>query len=381
MDDLRSEIRAAFETEQAAYPPAGSLRPVVVRMVATTPLREPRFQWLAVAAAALLTAAIVVGMLAVRYGNFTRPGHSGAAPPPQLCVAGPASSTDRFVRVHGCITYTDGRDLWAVDPFHPANKISLGPAAGLSPIAWSADGQRLLLQGRYDSSGVFNVDLFVMNPDGSRTQLTHSGGALFGGSFSPDGETVVYADTDGLFVVNVHGGSPRALAANELEPWRGKEFPAWSPDGSQIAYVVDYEGATEIWTMNSDGSGQRRLVALGACEGGGCTPGLTWSPDGSQLAFASSRYIKPPVDLEPVKIYTVRSDGSQLRQITHGLIGDLKPAWSQDGSRIAFVRGSSSASLGQLFTVAQDGTDLRPVSDALVVEAYGAGIAWNPVAN
>jgi len=383
MDDIRSEIRAAFEREQAPYPPAGSLRPVVVRTVATTPLHVPRFKWLTVAGAVVLTAAIVVGVVAVRYGSFTRPAHSGAAPPPQLCVAGPASSTDLFARVHGCIAYTDGRELWTVDPFHPSNKISLGPADGLTPIAWSADGQRLLLDLRARTADANGVDLVVMEADGSRTQLTHDGKAYFGGSFSPDGTKVVYSDSFSLFVADVHGGGRRLLAEEQAGSFAGLESPAWSPDGSRIAYVVDFELATELWTMNADGSDQRRLVALGACEGGGCTSGLTWSPDGSQLAFASSRYVQqplPPGSLPPPVIYTVRLDGSQPRQITRGSIGDVKPAWSPDGSRIAFVRAGYNTSLGQLFTMARDGTDLRPVSDALVSATYPAGIAWNPIA-
>jgi TolB protein len=287
--------------------------------------------------------------------------------------------------MRGCITYTDGRELWAVDPFHPANRISLGPADGLSPIAWSADGQHLLLLGgHYDSSGLFGPDLFVMNPDGSRTQVTRDGKGLFGGSFSPDGKLLAYADDFKLLVVGVHGGAPRLLAVADPggPPYMTLESPAWSPDGLRIAYVVDFEDATEIWTLNADGSGKHRIVALGGCAGGGCTVGLTWSPDGSQLAFASARYVTtPPTGPTQVpEIYTVRSDGSQLRQITRGSTGDVKPVWSPDGSRIAFVRAGYSTSLGQLFTMARDGTDLRPVSDALVAAAYTAGIAWNPIA-
>jgi Tol biopolymer transport system component len=68
----------------------------------------------------------------------------------------------------------------------------------------------------------------------------------------------------------------------------------------------------------------------------------------------------------PGQIFVINADGSGLRQITHS--GDNRwPAWSHDGSRIAFVHD------GVLFTMAPDGTDMRPVSG---IHPDGP-IAWN----
>src|SRR5207245_9562984 len=50
---------------------------------------------------------------------------------PQLCVSGATQPSNRFALVHGCITYNDGSAIWAVDPNHPTNKISLGPSNGV----------------------------------------------------------------------------------------------------------------------------------------------------------------------------------------------------------------------------------------------------------
>src|SRR5512132_1066898 len=55
-----------------------------------------------------------------------------------------------------------------------------------------------------------------------------------------------------------------------------------------------------------------------------------WSPDGNHLAFVSNRN-------GPLKIYTIRVDGADLKQLTHGPDEDDAPSWSPDGSRIAFV--------------------------------------------
>ncbi|MEO8744079.1 MAG: hypothetical protein ABI334_07680 [Candidatus Dormiibacterota bacterium] len=71
MDDLRSEIRAAFEKEQAAHPPASGLRDNILDAVETQPRRARSYQWLAVAAAVLLTIAVVGGLMATRLSRLT----------------------------------------------------------------------------------------------------------------------------------------------------------------------------------------------------------------------------------------------------------------------------------------------------------------------
>ncbi|GAC1484015.1 MAG: hypothetical protein PVSMB9_09880 [Candidatus Dormibacteria bacterium] len=69
MEKLRSEIRAAFEKEQAANPPISGLRGNVVERVTATPRRETRFQWLAVAAALVLGILVVAGLMSTRFAH------------------------------------------------------------------------------------------------------------------------------------------------------------------------------------------------------------------------------------------------------------------------------------------------------------------------
>jgi hypothetical protein len=226
--DIRSEIREAFEQEQSAFPPPATLRAQVVAELhsharASAPARRRTgrdLNWLMGAAAILLAIAIVAGLLAVRslYGQPTpvKPG-----PAPQLCVPRPIDPSNRFARVHGCITYSDGSQIVAADPNHPGNRIIIGPSNGLVPIAWSHDGSRLLLTSTLG-------DLFVLNADGSQTQVAHGDASGWEGSFSPDGTRVVYdrfvsktvngvnEQTRGLYVVGANGGAPRLIAASPL---------------------------------------------------------------------------------------------------------------------------------------------------------------------
>ncbi|HEY4888716.1 MAG TPA: hypothetical protein VIJ58_09080, partial [Candidatus Dormibacteraeota bacterium] len=69
MDEMRSEIRAAFEKEQMAHAPDAALRYDIVDAVTAQPRRAPNFQWVAVVAAVLLGLLVVVGLMSTRFNH------------------------------------------------------------------------------------------------------------------------------------------------------------------------------------------------------------------------------------------------------------------------------------------------------------------------
>src|SRR4051812_23993520 len=97
--------------------------------------------------------------------------------------------------------------------------------------------------------------------------------------------------------------------------------PAWSPNGKAIAFVVGAEGALpDLWVMNADGSGARRLTS------GRYADSPTWSPDSKRIAFSYASTFEMGVSV-------INADGSGLHEIVHNGSG---PAWSPGGRRIAF---------------------------------------------
>src|SRR5262245_37124182 len=128
-----------------------------------------------------------------------------------------------------------------------------------------------------------------------------------------------------IFRVKSDGTEPVPLTSDGVN-----SEPAWSPDGSRIAFVRDQSSpdhyASDLYVMNADGSNVVRRTT------GGFNSSPAWSPDGTRMAFSSVRDGQ-------VGIYVMRVDEDWWNPAHLGFDQGWngQPAWSPDGSRIAFV--------------------------------------------
>jgi Tol biopolymer transport system component len=114
----------------------------------------------------------------------------------------------------------------------------------------------------------------------------------------------------------------------EKLPGKESSYPAWSPDGSRIAYTQFLRSGSEIWTMRADGSDRTQVTDSRFAE---FAP--AWSPDGSRLVFSTDRGRGADIDL-----FTISSTAPFGRPtaLTDTPEDELNPVWSPDGTRIAF---------------------------------------------
>jgi Tol biopolymer transport system component/imidazolonepropionase-like amidohydrolase len=155
----------------------------------------------------------------------------------------------------------------------------------------------------------------------SQTNLTLSEGTSMAAALAPDGSTIVIDLLGALWTLSGDGGR----ATRILDDGYDAHAPAWSPDGTQIAFQAYRDSTWSIWTINRDGTGLQRLTS-----GPFDDREPHWSPDGQRIAFSSDRS-------GTYDIWTLTLATKAVHQVTSGASNESMPAWSPDGREIAYV--------------------------------------------
>ncbi|MEM7533137.1 MAG: hypothetical protein AAF639_13235 [Chloroflexota bacterium] len=237
--------------------------------------------------------------------------------------------------------------------------------------AWSPDGQSIAYTSDKNSTlRFYGLDM----TDYSLTELPNAEAAA---THYPDRKLHPMRNgTAQVWIMDVDGSNQRPLTSDG-----GNAHPAWSPDGSTIAFNSTRTGQLELFLMDADGSNQRQLThSTGEAPGpfenlrhiellmhslyapdvlGPTNIFPTWSPDGKQIAFCS-------IAQESYAIWVMDADGGNLTKLTDANEDERPqancPFWSPTGNQIAYWSGVNVGP-GSIWVMDADGRNRRQVSD------------------
>ena len=267
-------------------------------------------------------------------GTAIRAAHAGAAPrtvieaPEGARVNAPSWSPDAkqiaYVQTTGnkVLLMASGKTVGTADDVFPF------PPAWLSPeqILYTANGK--IWKTRVSSGATDNIP-FEATFQLARSEYKHRVPdfestadrvvkGILAPAISPDGKRVAFEALNQLWLLEI-GGAATALTNDQFY----KQTPAWSPDGTRLAYSSDKDGTTNVYILDLATRKERRLTNLR--ESAALDP--VWSPDGKQIAYQG----------QEGTVYVMDVAGGAPREVIRTTYEPGRPSWSANGKALSLA--------------------------------------------
>ena len=181
---------------------------------------------------------------------------------------------------------------------------------------WSPNGRHIVFHSNRDG----NFEIYVMDSDGLfPTRLTNYPGVDQFPDWSPDGKEIVFRRDVDIYTLDLASRAVRRLT--HAAPLN--QMAMWSPSGRQLVFMSARDGYPSVFTMSADGSNQVNLTPRNAADSASdwMSRAPSWSTNGRHIYFMSFR----PSTGGDTEIFMINADGSGLRRLTFTIGVDGSP--------------------------------------------------------
>lgn len=227
--------------------------------------------------------------------------------------------------------------------------------------AWSPDDNRIAFV-KNDNNVGGTYDIYSIKVDGSNEIRLTNQNDNFSPQYFSDNNSIIFSSSNntwsGIYKMNIDGSNKHLLTP------QNKSFgdPKISPSGNMISITSNDWNGSQIFVMNSDGSNLKQITFTvsskyfdtGFPRDGNCNP--VWSPNGDKLAYVSYENGSPD-------IFIINSNGTGNKRLTDTPLRDENPVWTKDGNYILFSSNRNPNVASEIYIMRTEGQLQTPLTN------------------